>query len=32
MFSVCANPNCQAPFDYLVGRLFRFHKDQAAGE
>ena len=32
MFSVCANPNCQAPFDYLQGRLFRFHKDHAAGE
>jgi hypothetical protein len=32
MFSVCANPNCQAPFDYLQGRLFRFHKDHAAAE
>jgi hypothetical protein len=28
MFSVCANPNCQAPFDYPQGRLFRFRKDQ----
>lgn len=29
MFSVCANPECQAPFDYEQGRLFRFHKDAA---
>ena len=27
MFSVCANPECQAPFDYEHGKLFRFHKD-----
>jgi hypothetical protein len=27
MFSFCANPRCQAPFDYQQGRLFRFHKD-----
>jgi hypothetical protein len=26
MFSVCANPDCQAPFDYRRGRLFRFEK------
>ena len=32
MFSVCANPECRAPFDYQQGRLFRFHKDHAAGE
>jgi hypothetical protein len=32
MFSVCANPDCQAPFDYRQGRLFRFHKDNPAGE
>jgi hypothetical protein len=32
MFSVCANPACQAPFDYRQGRLFRFHKDHRAGE
>jgi hypothetical protein len=30
MFSVCANPECQVPFDYEHGRLFRFHKDAAA--
>jgi hypothetical protein len=29
MFSVCANPECQVPFDYEHGRLFRFHKDAA---
>jgi hypothetical protein len=32
MFSVCANPDCQAPFDYRRGRVFRFHKDQPVGE
>lgn len=32
MFSSCANPNCQAPFDYHQGRFFRFHKDHAACE
>lgn len=32
MFSVCANPDCQAPFDYQQGELFRFHKDHPAGE
>jgi hypothetical protein len=32
MFSVCANPDCQAPFDYRQGRLFRFHKHHPAGE
>jgi hypothetical protein len=32
MFSVCANPACQAPFDYRQGRLFRFHKDHPSGE
>lgn len=32
MFSVCANPDCQAPFDYRQGRLFRFHKDHPASE
>jgi hypothetical protein len=31
MFSVCANPECHAPFDYDQGRLFRFHKNAAAG-
>ena len=31
MFSVCANPDCQAPFDYDQGRLFRFHKNAAVG-
>jgi hypothetical protein len=32
MFSVCANPDCRAPFDYQRGQLFRFHKDHPAGE
>ena len=32
MFSACANPDCQVPFDYRQGRLFRFHKDHLAGE
>lgn len=32
MFSVCANPDCQIPFDYRRGRLFRFHKEHAVGE
>jgi hypothetical protein len=31
MFSVCANPDCQKPFNYRQGRLFRFHKDYFAG-
>jgi hypothetical protein len=31
-FSVCANPDCQAPFDYRQGRLFRFPKHHPAGE
>jgi hypothetical protein len=32
MFSVCANPDCQAPFHYGQGRLFRFHKHCSIGE
>lgn len=32
MFSACANPNCQAPFDYREGRFFRFHKDHSPSE
>lgn len=32
MFSMCANPDCEMPFDYGQGRFFRFHKSQAAGE
>ena len=32
MFSSCANPDCQAPFDCERGRLFRFHKDYRAGD
>jgi hypothetical protein len=32
MFSVCANPDCHAPFDYRQGLLFRFHKDHPANE
>ena len=27
MFSVCANPECRAQFDYHEGRFFRFHKE-----
>ena len=26
MFSKCANPSCEAEFDYREGRFFRFHK------
>ena len=32
MFEFCANQECHAPFDYRHGRLFRFHKDYAAGD
>jgi hypothetical protein len=32
MFSVCANPDCHALFDYRRGRIFRFHKDPPPGE
>jgi hypothetical protein len=32
MFSMCANPDCQAPFDYQQGRLFRFQKHHQVGE
>jgi hypothetical protein len=32
MFSICANPDCHALFDYQQGRLFRFHKDHPASE
>jgi hypothetical protein len=32
MFSVCANPDCKAPFDYEQGQLFRFHKDHPPSE
>jgi hypothetical protein len=32
MFSRCANPDCQAPFDCECGRLFRFHKNYPAAE
>jgi hypothetical protein len=32
MFSHCANLQCQAPFDYRQGRLFRFHKDHPVCE
>jgi hypothetical protein len=32
MFSVCANPACQAPINYRQGRLLRFHKDHPASE
>ena len=31
--SKCANPECEAPFDYRQGRILRFHKEQhRAGE
>ena len=26
MFSICANPECGAPFDYGRGRFFRFRQ------
>ena len=26
-FTVCANPNCGASFDYRQGQLFRFHEN-----
>lgn len=26
MFSKCANPSCQAEFDYRQGRFYRFYK------
>jgi len=32
MISMCANPDCGMPFDYLQGRFFRFHKNHAVGE
>jgi hypothetical protein len=32
MFSSCANPNCQAAFDYRQGQFFRFHKDHSPSE
>lgn len=32
MFSQCANPDCEAGFDYREGHLYRFHKDHAANE
>jgi hypothetical protein len=32
MFSACANPNCQAPFNYREGRFFRFHKHHPPSE
>ena len=32
MISTCANPACQAPFDYRQGELFRFHKSHRPDE
>jgi hypothetical protein len=32
MFSKCANPDCEAEFEYQQGQFFRFHKNPAAGE
>ncbi len=29
---MCANPDCEMPFDYGQGRFFRFHKSHSAGE
>jgi len=29
MFSLCANPDCRAPFDHGHGRLFRFRQNAA---
>lgn len=31
MISTCANPDCQAAFEYHEGQLFRFHKAYPAG-
>ncbi len=31
MFSFCANPDCQVPFEYEEGRLYRFHKNASVG-
>lgn len=31
MFSACANPDCRLSFNYLEGRLFRFHKAHPLG-
>jgi len=31
MFSACANPDCESPFVYGQGRIFRFHKQQELG-
>jgi hypothetical protein len=32
MLSACANPDCQVPFDYRRGKLFRFHKEHLVSE
>ena len=32
MFSTCANPECQKPFDYHQGRLLRFHSERSQGD
>jgi hypothetical protein len=32
MFSTCANPECQKPFDYHQGRLLRFHSDRSGSD
>ncbi len=32
MISTCANPACQALFDYRQGELFRFHKSHRPDE
>jgi hypothetical protein len=31
MFAKCANPECNAGFDYRRGQFFRFHKNQVEG-
>jgi hypothetical protein len=32
MFSKCANPDCDTPFDYRSGRFFRFHRPPLEGQ
>ncbi len=32
MFRKCANPDCEKPFVFKKGRLFRFHETHPRGE
>jgi hypothetical protein len=32
MFAKCANPDCDAPFDYRSGRFFRFRRPSLEGQ